>query len=344
MALVRFVRLPNRPLAWDSEIRTFAESTVFQQSSWLDFIRTCHKASEIDYFRILKGDSHVGSFSALKLKKGPFSVYGDPSFGYAADQQPLIAGAVDQSELLAALLDAARERSIDHLLLRGRWLDETNLLNMGFSATANVTHVCDLRSDEAQTWGELKGTARTRIRKAIKQGVTAERTLDPSIADHFYHVYSEVLRSKGKAPPFHLDRVRALLSLVGGGDCLFAIWAKHQGRVIGAGFYAHDDHGMYFLDGASDPNSLHLCPNEMLHWTAIRTAIAHGIDRFYIGGGPVPSRFTQKFTGYLLPQNTYDRTSNPLYRVAKSIYSVGKAVTNRAAARRIMADSPEPDE
>jgi Acetyltransferase (GNAT) domain len=328
MSLLRFEYLPRRPASWDAEVQNIAEAALFHQSSWLDFSLECNKGSEIDYFRILQGELQIGNFCALKLRRGPFTVYGDPGFGYAADQQPLIAGDVDQKQLLLALLHATRERSIDHILLRGRWLDQALLLKMGFSTSANVTHVCNLSSDDTQAWDALKGTARTRIRKAMKQGVIAETTLDPSIADHFYRFYSEVLKSKGMTPSYGNKLVHTLLSLVGGRDSLFAVWAKHQDRVIGAAFYAHDEHAMYFLDGASDPDCLHLCPNEMLHWTAIRMAVAHGISRFYIGGGPIPSRFTKKFTGYLLSQNTYHWNSNSLFPVAKGIHSVARTVTN----------------
>ena len=61
--------------------------------------------------------------------------------------------------------------------------------------------------------------------------------------------------------------------------------------------YPHDDQTMYFWDSGYDPAYLHLSPNELLHWTAMKERIARGLSHLNIGGAPRPRLFTRKFGG-----------------------------------------------
>ena len=103
-------------------------------------------------------------------------------------------------------------------------------------------------------------------------------------------------------------------------DRLFSVRVKYQGQVIGAAFYPHDDRSMYYWDGASNPDHLELCPNELLHWTAMREAIRRRVPLLNIGGGPVPSRFTRKFGGEDVPYHIYRRNLVPFLETARHLY------------------------
>jgi lipid II:glycine glycyltransferase (peptidoglycan interpeptide bridge formation enzyme) len=77
---------------------------------------------------------------------------------------------------------------------------------------------------------------------------------------------------------------------------------------------------MYFEDSSYEPDFLHLCPNNLLHWTAMKMAIKRGITTFNMGGGPVPSRFTQKFGGSLQPYLIYRKSFLPFFEQARRAY------------------------
>ena len=136
----------------------------------------------------------------------------------------------------------------------------------------------------------------------------AEVVTDPEIVSVFYRQFQMAMRSKGLTPEFGIERPRALFEHLHAADRLFAVWVKYDGKVIASAFYPHDGQTMYFWEGGYDPQYLHASPNEFLHWTAMKAAIARGISTFNIGGAPNPSRFTQKFGGTLIPHIVYERS------------------------------------
>ena len=320
MARLEVNPLPGRPLEWDRGIQHFPAKTLFHESGWLDFTATMHPRGNIEYFEIRRNGSRAGYFPVLRVKKTLFSVYGSPLAGSAMYQGPLVDEDVDQAELIAAVVRLARDNRIAQLELASEWLNPTVMRAFGFRESSSVTHVCPLMKDEASAWAAVKGTCRTRIRKAEKSGLVAEHTTDPAIADDFYRYYCDVLKRKGVAPCYAVERPRALMACLIPRDRLFAIRVKYLNQVIGASFYPHDDRAMYYWDGASDPAYLHLCPNELLHWTAMKLAISRGIPAFNIGGGPRPSRFTQKFGGGVVSYSTYRKSFVPLLETARQLH------------------------
>lgn len=260
------------------------------------------------------------------LKKFVFSMYESLWLGTTVYQGPVVNRDVDQAELVRALMRVSKQTGIASMKLTNEWLDPSVMRQLGFAMTPSVTQVCLLRPDETAVWNAMKGTCRTRIRKGERMGLVAEATQAPAIADYFYRFFFKVLALKGRLPMYDVEFPRALMACLLPADLIFPIWVKDQGKVIGAAFYAHDERAMYILDGASDPADLHLCPNELLHWTAMKLAIRRGIPMFNIGGAPAPSRFTKKFGGGLVPFNTYHKSFIPFLEAARHLYALRRAV------------------
>ena len=321
------IQLPERPADWDREIRKFATKTLFHESAWLDFmmLKVPHQHG-VKYFEIRQGGTLVGYFCGLVLKKFVFSMYESLWLGTTVYQGPVVNLDVNQAELVRALMRVSKQNGIASMKLTNEWLDPSVMRQLGFAVTPSVTQVCPLKPDEAAVWNAMKGTCRTRIRKGERMGLVAEETQNPVIADYFYRFFFKVLALKGRLPPYDVNFPRTLMACLLPADLLFPIWVKYQGKVIGAAFYAHDDRAMYYLDGASDPAYLHLCPNELLHWTAMKLAIRRGIPVFNIGGAPAPSRFTRKFGGGLVPFNTYHKSFVPFLEAARQLYALRHAV------------------
>jgi len=321
MTTLEVVQLPGRPIEWDRDIQGFETKTLFHESAWLDFVQTIHPEGRVEYFKIRQNGATAGYFCAVRVTKVMlFPVYGSPLPEAGMYMGPLISGGVAQAELVQALVRLCRSNRIACLELANDWLDPQLMHRLGFKVSPNVTHVCRLAPDEASAWDELKGTCRTRIRKAIKSGLEAEITNDVAVVDDFYRYFSLVLRHKGRSPQYGIERPRSLMACLTPADRLFSVCVRHRGRIIGVAFYPHDERSMYYWDGASDLACLDLCPNELLHWTAMREAIRRRIPLFNIGGGPVPSRFTRKFGGKDVPYHSYRRNFVPFLERARDLY------------------------
>jgi hypothetical protein len=321
MHALNVVRLPGRPAGWDRNIERYATKTLFHESGWLDFVQTIHPRSRIEYFELRQGGQAAGYFCAVRIKKVmSILVYGSPSPESGMYMGPLVGDGVAQAEVVQALVRACRTNGISCLELANDWLDPQLMRRLGFRVSPNVTHICPLGRDEAAVWAALKGTCRTRIRKAMKSGLQAEITSDGAIVGDFYRFMTLALQRKGLRPQYGIERPRSLMACLTPADRLISVRVRFEGRAIGAAFYPHDTHSMYYWDGASDPAHLDLCPNELLHWTAMQEAIRRGILLFNIGGGPVPSRFTRKFGGGEVPYHSYRRNFIPFLETARNMY------------------------
>jgi hypothetical protein len=321
MSMLEIIQLPGRPDDWDRVIQKFPTKTLFHESAWLDFVLTVHPQGRLEYFEIRQGGAPAGYFCAVRIHKiMSLTVYGSPLPEAGMYMGPLISGGVAQAEVVQALVRVCKSNRIACLEMANDWLDPQLMRRLGFKVSPSVTHVCPLPEDETWAWAALRGTCRTRIRKAKKSGLEADITDDPAIVDHFYRYISQVLESKGRQPQYGIERPRSLMSCLTPADRLFSVRVTYKGKVIGVAFYPHDDRSMYYWDGASDPAHLELCPNELLHWTAMREAIRRRIPRFNIGGGPVPSRFTRKFGGGDVPYHTYRRSFVPFLETARNLY------------------------
>jgi len=321
MHTLEVVKLPGRPTEWNKDIQGYATKTLFHESAWLDFVQTIHPQGQVEYFEIRQGDAIRGYFCAVRVKKVmSVLVYGSPLPEAGMYMGPLVSSGVAQAEVVQALVRICRANRIACLELANDWLDPQLMRRLGFKVSPNVTHVCPLSRNEATAWASLRGTCRTRIRKARKSGLEAEITVDASIVDDFYRFMTLALERKGRSPQYGIERPRSLMACLTPADQLICVRVRYQGRVIGAALYPHDEHAMYYWDGASDLAYLELCPNELLHWTAMKEAIRRGIPLFNIGGGPVPSRFTQKFGGGEVPYNRYRRNFIPFLETARNLY------------------------
>ena len=114
-------------------------------------------------------------------------------------------------------------------------------------------------------------------------------------------------------------------------DRLFVISVKYRGEVIATALYPHDQRCVYYWDGAYNPEYTHFSPNEMLHWTAMKLAIARGIGSFHIGGEPAPSRFSRKFGGDAVPYYIYQKQLFPMVEQCRRVYQLWSSSRDRAS-------------
>ncbi len=325
---MKLIRLASRPSDWDKLIGEFHNKTLFHESAWLDFVVAAYPNACVEYFEIRRDCELLGYYCAIRAQKFLFSFWEGPQS--CIYMSPLMHPYVDQLDLMRLLVAACRKERIAHLALCDPWLDPDLMEKSGFAPKHHVSQMCSLSDGKESVWARMDGTCRTRIRKAEKSGLTVESATDPGFVDEFYSRFAILLAHKGKSPGYSIDHMRQLFIHLGGADRLFALRVKHQGRVIAAAYYPHDERAMYFGDTAYEVESLPLCPNELLHWTAMQMAIERGIPLFFMGGDPLPSRFTRKFGGTLQPVIRYHRSFVPLLYHVRHAYRLlkkGKALT-----------------
>lgn len=314
------VRLPGRPADWDERIRHLDGKTLFHESCWHDHLLEIRPQATVLYCVIMDGDHPVGYFCALTLRKLLLPVFGSPLPGTGTNYMgPMLESGADQGEAIRALNLFFRRSRVAHVELASMLLDETKMVDEGFTVHRHVTHVVPLPEDEAAARKALKSTARNRIKKATENGLVAEVVADPAVVNEFFDQFVEVYGKQGMVVPFGIERPTSLFKSLMPAGRLLPVRVRNGDDVIAAGLFPFDDRCVYFWGAASWLRAQALCPNELLHWTVIREAIARRIPEYNMCGGN--NQFKDKFGGADVPYNHYSRSFLPLLPQARRAYA-----------------------
>jgi hypothetical protein len=305
--------LAGRPEGWDQEIRSLTGRTLFHASAWLDYVNAAFPNRPVQFLRVTRGAELVGYLCAFRAKRLSFEVWGSPFPSAGLYLGPMLRRDCDQAEFMAMIDEYCDQSGIAHLILCNHHLRSGVMAALGFREQRSVAFETSLVGGESGVWNRMRGTCRTRIRKAMKCGLEGEVTTDPGVVDEFYELFVRTMQWKRVAPEYDVERPRTLFRHLMPTNRLLAVRVRHRGRVIAAGLYPHDDYAMYLWDDGYDPEQLDSSPNELMRWTAIRAAIASGLRVFRAGGAPLPSRMAQKFGGVLMPYVIYEKKYNIAY-------------------------------
>jgi Acetyltransferase (GNAT) domain len=313
--------LSQRPKDWNQQIRAFVGKSLFHESAWLDFVASAYPNLTVQYLQMRDGSCVAGYLCVMQMKKLNYLIWGSPVQYIGMYLGPVLAPGTDQYEFMRVVNDYCVRNGIANFELCNCSLNPTVMQSLGFRAKQSVTVETSLRGGEEGVWGSMRGPCRTRIRKALKSELVGELTSDPVIVSLFYRHFTMVLNQKGIAPPYGIERPYFLFQHLSDDDKLFAVRVRYRDKVIASAFYPHDDFSMYYWDSGYNPEFVHLSPNELLHWTAIKAAIDRGIKTFIIGGAPNPSRFSQKFGGELVPYIIYEKSFKPVFNSIRHAYN-----------------------
>ena len=136
----------------------------------------------------------------------------------------------------------------------------------------------------------LDRKARNQVRKAQKSDLTVERG-GPELLDAFYTVFARNMRDLG-TPVYAKKFFAEVLEACGERARIIAVRLKDA--PIAAGF-TYRTGGMIEIPWASSIRDFNaLCPNHLLYWHALETAIADGVQVFDFGRS-TPGEGTFKF-------------------------------------------------
>src|SRR6185436_3458864 len=185
----------------------------------------------------------------------------------------------DGPEAERALLDAAgravaRER-LSYLLLRHRARRFPDLP----ARDHKVTMLLRLGPSADEMWRALDRKVRNQVRKAEKSQVTV-RTGGVELVDRFYQVFARNMRDLG-TPVYGQELLSEILSTFP--DDAHVHLAELRGRTI-AGSITYGYNGILEVPSASSLREYRsLCPNHLLYWHMIQSAMARGLHTLDFG-------------------------------------------------------------
>jgi FemAB-related protein (PEP-CTERM system-associated) len=136
-----------------------------------------------------------------------------------------------------------------------------------------------LASTSEQQWQELDRKLRNQVRKAEKSGLTAEEG-GIELLSAFYDVFARNMRDLG-TPVYGIGFFREVLSALP--DRSRVLCVRHEGRAVAASI-VHWRGRRIEVPWASALREFNpLCPNVLLYWTMIQSAIGRRCATFDFG-------------------------------------------------------------
>lgn len=290
----RLSQVPWDEVPWPA-LDTCPDRVVFQTREWLEFIAETQRGRPV-VAQVLHGDVPVGWFSGVRVRRAGIPILGGSFPGWTTPYMGFnFPHGGDRLAALGALRRFAfRDLGCWHIEVSDRRFP-TDVTVAGYVRTDFRTLQTDLTQDEQDLFMRLDTDTRRRIRRAREKGVVITTEVGSSFAEEYYAQLEDVFAKQGLPPTYGVDRVHALLRLVGPTGHLLLLRAlAPDGTCLATGIYPGSGQLAEFWGNASWRASQHYSPNELMHWEAMMIWKARGAALFDWGGW---ARYKLKYGG-----------------------------------------------
>lgn len=320
------------PDNWNETVAEYPSGTIFHTREWLELLQATQGAEPvIEPFEI---DGHAGWHVAALIRKGPFKVLGSPIPGWTTVRMgPLFDPAVvDHAKLAASIKQFAKDNGASMIELAHELLDAEAMSAAGFDKQPDGTFVVDLPSDPEALWDVFKSTARNRVRKGRKNGLTVEIGVDEKLVDDVWEKVEAIFRHQNLVVPYDRARVQEVYDRLApiGRVAGIRVLAP-DGHVAACGIFPHDDDTIYFWAGASSAEDRALVPNELMHFEIMAHAIELGLKRYDMCGG---GDYKKKFGAHHIDNPHWIHYGNPAAKLGRAAMAKAVAAKRAIAARK----------
>jgi len=195
-------------------------------------------------------------------------------------------------QLLASAGELARSRGCRHVELRhiGRVFDHLPCRQHKVTMRLGLCSAGASAPASADLWDRIDRKARNQVRKAQKSNLTVERG-GVDLVPAFYQVFSRNMRDLG-TPVYPARLFDAIMRRFP--ERARIIIVRLAGVPIAAGLTIRTREMVEIPWASSIRDYNHLCPNHLLYWHALETAVAEGAEVFDFGRS-TPGEGTFKF-------------------------------------------------
>jgi FemAB-related protein (PEP-CTERM system-associated) len=267
--------------AWDAFVTSDANAAGYHEWAWRSVFVRAFGHTPL-YLIARQGTIVVGALPLVEIRS--------LLFGRTLTSLPFLnfGGVVSSSDVAArALLNEAAALATS----RGSSHVELRHIDRKFSDLPYKQHKVTMRLPLADgLWDRIDRKARNQVRKAQKSDLTVERG-GAGLLDAFYAVFTRNMRDLG-TPVYSRQFFQEVMSACG--DRARLIVVRLKSVPIAAGF-TYRTNGMVEIPWASSVRDFNpLCPNHLLYWHALETAVAEGATMFDFGRS-TPGEGTFKF-------------------------------------------------
>jgi len=327
---------------WGEVLATFPDREIFQTPAWIRYLSESQRGLPV--ILVLKeGNETVGHFAGLVVRKAGLKILGAPFVGWTTERMGLhLLPDVPKRAAVEALVHYAFDHlGCVHLELTDLNITPDDVAGLGVEAVVYQSSMLDLTPDEDRLYANMSAkSCRYSIRKAEKLGVVIEEAHDEGFADDYYAQLRNVFAKQGLVPTYGKQRVQSLIRhLLPTGNLLLLRAREPQGRCIATAIFLGMHNFAYFWGNASWRQAQHFCPNEALHWYAIRYWKQKGLSYYdFCGGG----EYKRKYGGQPLESYRLSKSKHCWVRWARGLALRGYRYYQRLAGFRRKKYNPFP--
>ena len=286
---------------------------VFYRRSWAEnFGTTLRQVGIFDDHNLLVGGLHyveerVAGFKFIR--NPPFTPVIGP-FMRVKSQNP-VALLESKRKVLEAVADffACQRRAIVSVALDYQVADGLAFQWRGFKTSPRYTYRIELNQTKEQIFKNFSQARRNDISKAIRDGLTVERSRDLQSVSKL--VQETFIRTSGR---LNAEVLQAVLRRYAKPENSFAFIVRQHDRPIAATFIIHDQGTAYYLLGGYDSEHSHHGAGALAVSESIIAASEMGLQIFDFEGSSIPpiERFFRGFGGQLTHHFIVSRAWFPL--------------------------------
>lgn len=251
-------------------------SSFFHTSNWAAVLQRSYDYRPLYFARTEAG--RLEALIALMEVRSPLTGTRAVSLPFTDYCEPILTAPDSAQELDDAIKRHARTARWKYVELRGG----EALASEQVSSATFYRHVLDISKSEQALFASLRDSTKRNIKKAMKQGVTLERSRSLGALGEFYRLHCLTRKGHGLPPqPFHFfERIHDHVISAGMGD---VITAAHEGKIVAAAVYFHFGREAIYKYGASDKACQWLRPNNLVMWEAIKWYAQNGFRSLCLG-------------------------------------------------------------
>jgi len=265
---------------WDAFVESHPDATVFHTSGWARVLLDTYDYRPLYHVRRDESGA-IRSGVALMGVEGRLTTRRLVGLPFSDLCPPLLEATGESAGLLAALKSEAADAGASHVELRGP--GAVPLDSAGFSGgQAFYQHIIPIAASAEETAKGFHSSARRAIRKAEREGLSVREASSLDDMREFYRLTVLTRKKHGLLPqPWRFfANIHKHMIATGAGHLLLA---DFEGRPVAGDLLLRFRDQMVYKFNASDPQFLHLRPNNVLLWQAIQLSASLGCRSLDLG-------------------------------------------------------------
>ncbi len=166
-----------------------------------------------------------------------------------------------------------------------------------------------LAADPDVMWSSLQKPIQRQVKKSQKLGVQVRIARQREDVAHYYRLHLQIRCKKHGMPAQSRRYFYMLWDALAAGGAMQLLLAEYQGMIIAGMILLASGTTIKYAYGASDERYLHLAPNNLLMWTAIKLGCTQGYQTFDMGRTACDNEGLMEFKRRWGPSRSRSRTT-----------------------------------